>query len=342
MRRSPDFAAARVRAFARKGANVLRDWRSRESRGHWSLEAIDRLGFHHPKAEEREKGAPARPGRVIGHLGVAVELELDDGERLRHRVARNADIVVGDRILVDGGRVVVEERRSTLIRRAAHGARPQVLAANVDELLILVTRDPPPRVHFIDRAAVMARVAGIRPRIVVTKLDLPETQAFVDSMRETYRGSIDVTSVSTVDATGTAALAASIPPAHTVVFIGPSGVGKSTLTNLLCPRAELATGALSDATGRGKHTTTKATLSLASGGFFVVDMPGIRDFGLTGLTRDELAQGFPGFEGVVDGCRYRDCLHKGEPGCAVAVAAERGLVRADRLATYRVIADEVG
>jgi len=299
------------------------------------------LGRRSASRETPSQGGIGQTGRVIGHLGVAVEVALTDGQAVRARVARGADVVVGDRVTLVDGRVVVAERATTLVRRAAHGVRPQILAANVDTLCLLVTREPPPRVHFVDRAVVMARASGIAARVVVTKTDLDGGEAYAEEVAATYAGSLDVRAVSIADEERVAALERSFSADETVAFVGPSGVGKSTLTNRLCPSADLATAALSDATGRGRHTTSKATLSRAPRGFLVVDMPGVRDFGLVGLTKDELARHFPGFEDAGEDCRYTDCLHREEPGCAVTDAHARGLVRADRLRAYRLLLDEV-
>lgn len=281
----------------------------------------------------------ARPGLIVAHHGVAVEVLFEDGERRMVRVKRNSGHVVGDDVVITGEVLKQMPRRTELRRRDARGGI-HLVAANLDVLGIVVAPLSPS--GFIDRAIVAARVADLQPFLVVNKCDLPETAELLAALNSTYTGSVPIFPVSAAENTGLAVVEHFFAAGHRGAFVGTTGVGKSSLLNTLCPEIELKVGALSDYKGQGRHTTTVSTLHALSGGGELVDTPGFRDFGLVEITEDDLAIFFPGFEGHGEiSCKFRNCRHRSEPGCAVAERVEEGLIPAERYATYLEILGEV-
>ncbi len=278
---------------------------------------------------------------IQAHRGVAVDL-LDPATGAltpRVRVKRNSGHVVGDRVrLDDEGTLHRGPRDTELARRSPKGRL--VMAANVDVVGLLVTRDPPPRWGFVDRTVVGARAADIEPFVVVNKADLDGVAGFADELRARLGDALPLFMISAHTGAGLDPLRAHLA-GRTAVFVGPSGVGKSSLTNRLLDAAVLEVGALSDATGRGKHTTTSATYHLGPGGTAIIDTPGIRDFGLDAFTPAEFAARFAGFEDFAQGCRFRDCSHRDEPGCAVTAAVDEGSLPAERRETYRKLLQQL-
>jgi ribosome biogenesis GTPase len=214
------------------------------------------------------------------------------------------------------------------------------VAANLDVLGIVVALNSPP--GFTDRAIVAARVAQLQPFIVVNKCDLDDTAELLDKLCRIYTGSVPVFAISAKSRTGLEPLQAFLNLGHRGVFVGSSGVGKSSLLNALCPSIDLKVGKVSDYNGLGRHTTTVSTLHSLSDGGELVDTPGFRDFGLVDILTDELAIHFPGFEehGEVS-CRFRDCRHRTEPGCAIISLMEDAQILPDRYRTYLELLDEV-
>jgi ribosome biogenesis GTPase len=214
------------------------------------------------------------------------------------------------------------------------------VAANLDVLGIVVALNS--LAGFIDRAIVAARVAQLQPFIVVNKCDLDDTAALLTALSRVYAGSVPVFAISAKNRTGLAPLQAFLNQGHRGVFVGSSGVGKSSLLNTLCPSIDLKVGKISEQSGLGRHTTTVSTLHSLSGGGELVDTPGFRDFGLVDILAEELSSHFPGFEehGEVR-CRFRNCRHRTEPGCAVIRLVELGQIPADRYTTYLELLAEV-
>lgn len=273
------------------------------------------------------------PFTIRAHRGVAVDLvHRGTQETQRARVKRNSGHVVGDVVRLDGEGLVRGPRRTELARRSPKGRL--VIAANVDVVAVLVTVEPPPRWGFVDRTIAGARAAGIEPWVVVSKVDLPGVADYAAALARRFEGAVPVFAVSAQTGEGVDTLIEKLA-GRMVVFIGPSGVGKSSLTNRLLGNAEIEVGALSDATGRGRHTTTAATHHRGPQGLHVIDTPGIRDFGLDAFTRADFAARFARFEPFADQCRFRDCLHQHEPGCAVAAAVKDGSLPQERWDTYR-------
>ncbi len=270
---------------------------------------------------------------MVSHLGIAVDVELADGTRQRVRVARKSGIVVGDDVVVDGERALMQHRRTALLRRSPGGG-VHVVAANLDVLGVVAAVDPPARAGLVDRAAVAARSAGIEPFLVINKVDLDGAADIVTATSARVAGDLRIFAVSAASGEGTAALADFIASRGRGALVGPSGVGKSSLLNRLMPGTELNVRTLSDAHGAGRHTTTVSTLHKLPGGGELVDTPGIREFGLVDVLKGDLARFFPGFHVVDDACRFRDCLHCDEPGCAIKVAVTSARVPEARYRAY--------
>jgi len=278
-------------------------------------------------------------GVITAHHGVEVEVVFTTGRRRMVRVKRNSGHVVGDAVEVAGELLQRLPRRTELRRRDARGGI-HLVAANLDVLGIVVALNS--LAGFIDRAIVAARVAKLQPFIVVNKCDLDDTTALLANLNRTYAGSVPVFAISAKSRTGLAPLQAFLNEGHRGVFVGSSGVGKSSLLNALCPAIDLKVGKISDQSGLGRHTTTVSTLHPLSGGGELVDTPGFRDFGLVDILADELSCHFPGFEAHDEAsCRFRNCRHRTEPGCAVIRLVEAGQIPAERYSTYLELLAEV-
>jgi ribosome biogenesis GTPase len=277
---------------------------------------------------------------VVCHLGIAVDVELADGSKARVRVHRKSGIVVGDDVIVEGERAHLQERRTALLRKSPGGG-VHVVAANLDVVGVVAAVDPPARAGLVDRAAVAARAAGIEPFLVINKVDLDGADDVVSAAARRVQGDLRVFAVSAASGAGVDALAAFLAERGRGALVGPSGVGKSSLLNRLMPGVALDVRALSEAHGAGRHTTTVSTLHRLPGGGELVDTPGIREYGLVDVERHDLARYFPGFAVVDAACRFRDCLHGDEPGCAVKAAVADGRVPEPRYVAYRNLLAEL-
>jgi len=240
-------------------------------------------------------------------------------------------------------RVTVEAvlpRRTAVVRAAASGeSRGQVLAANVDVVLVVAALDVDPDLGRLERLLALAWESGARPVVVLTKADLVADGEMVAADVAAIAPGADVLVVSAVTRQGLAELGAVAGPGVTVAAIGPSGVGKSTLANALGSSVDLPTGSVG-VTGKGRHVTVRRELVQLSGGGLLVDTPGLRGVGVIGLeTGLDLA--FPEVERLAEGCRFTDCGHVAEPGCAVLAAVESGDLAQRRLDSWHKLAREV-
>lgn len=295
-----------------------------------------------------------REGLVVRSTAGFVDV-LIDGERvqarMRGRLKNRPNLtdlcVIGDRVLVEkldeSSRVVVEvlPRRSRFSRRQPGRGpmREDVLVANLDQLLVTFCHgEPLLRRRLLDRFLVVAEQQGAHATIVINKSDLAASPDM--PWRELYRSlGYQVLDVSATTGDGIAALARALE-GRISAFVGPSGVGKSSLVNRIVPELELETATLSQRHGKGRHTTRVATLhSLPSGGF-LADTPGIRELGTWELPRDELDRCFPELQGFRDRCAFRRCSHVHEPDCEVIAALRAGEIDRERYESYVRLRDE--
>lgn len=254
-------------------------------------------------------------------------------------------VAVGDEVVIldDGSdRGIVERvlpRRSVLARPDVfYSHLQQVIVANADQLLIVASwREPALWPELIDRYLITAKRNNLSPVICVNKIDLAEEIA---TCRAGVRPYLDlgyrVIFASALTGEGADELR-KVLRGRTTVLAGLSGVGKSSLLSAVQPGLQLRTAEVSDHGGEGRHTTTQVTLLTLEVGGFVVDTPGIREFGLAGLRRGELADFYPEIAAVAGGCRFGDCSHIHEPGCAVKGAVQQGRLSAVRYHNYKKI-----
>lgn len=245
-------------------------------------------------------------------------------------------LVTGDWVTCtdDGGRSVVVgrgPRRTELVRRdPAEEPRPQVLAANMDQVWVVLAVDQPLRAGWLDRALVVAHGSDADTVVVLTKADARDPAPVVDELRS-LAPDVEVVTASAVDGRGIPQLAARLDRGGCAALLGRSGAGKSSLVNTLAGAATERTGAVrGDA--RGRHTTTRRALTRVAGGT-VIDTPGIRALGLWEPAAG-LAATFPEIIGLAPACRFADCGHTHEPGCAVRDAVEAGEVDRARYDRY--------
>ena len=277
---------------------------------------------------------------IIAHHGVAVEVLSNDGKRSLVRVKRRSGHVVGDRVQVRGEVLERLPRSTELYRRDGRGGI-HLVGANLDVLGVVVAPLPAPPPGFIDRAIVAARTADLQPFVVINKCDLAASAELVGSLQSAYAGSVPLFPLSAATGEGLEPLRDFLQ-GHRGAFVGATGVGKSSLLNALCPEIDLKVGEINNGNGRGRHTTTVSTLHTLSTGGELIDTPGFQDFGLVDISAQDLAAHFPGFEKTGDcACRFRDCRHRTEPGCAVVELVDRDGVAPERYEAYLEILSEV-
>jgi ribosome biogenesis GTPase len=288
-------------------------------------------------------------GTVLERDGAVYRILTPDGEVraiLRGKVKRDTpQVVVGDRVRLEPeaqggmyGIAGVEERRSLLARRVPEGRGQRPVAANVDQVLVVTaTRDPAPLPQLLDRLLVVAEANEIPAAVILNKVDLDPGDVLAERFR---RVGYPVYRTSVKGGVGLDRLRDALAGRESVVT-GPSGAGKSSLLNALEPGLKLRIGAISEKVRRGTHTTVGAVMIPLSSGGFLVDTPGFSEVGLWGLAPEDLAHCFPEFRPLVQRCRFQDCSHVREPGCAVIGGVAEGTVLADRLASYHALRKEI-
>ncbi len=294
------------------------------------------------------EGIVERVDATISRVRVGEELlDCTVRRKLVKFAAGTKTVAVGDRVRLDqtqrGEHVIAEvlPRRSKLSRPGFRGAAERVIVANVDELVVVTAAAQPAyRTGLIDRYLVIAERLGFPGVLCVNKIDLVDRDAIRRALGFYDRLGYKVLFVSALDGTGLDELR-ELLTGKSSVLCGHSGVGKSSLINRMIPGVDLTTRQVSDATGKGRHATSAVTMLALPGGGYIVDTPGIREFGLWGVMRDELPQRFPEFVRLEGQCRFRSCAHLAEPGCAVKAAIEAGEIADSRYRSYERLYDEL-
>ncbi|MFN8660818.1 MAG: ribosome small subunit-dependent GTPase A [Thermomicrobiales bacterium] len=299
------------------------------------------------------------PGIVVRAFGLFFAVQLEDGRELLSTVSgtlkrqrRGTDIVAaGDRVRVvdvgegEGRIVEVLPRTRALSRLARHtNDVEQVILANPDQALFLfAARNPDPHPRLLDRFLVMAESRGLPALIGINKMDLEQhdheaTTSTAHAMFDRYAPYYPTFFLSARSGLGLDELRHALHGKITAVA-GPSGVGKSSLLNVLDPTRERQVGEVSEATGKGKHTTTATVLHRVAGEgeTYLADTPGIRALSLQGIDLTRLDELFPEFEPYLGECRYADCAHLTEPGCAIMQAVEEGDIDRERYESYAAL-----
>jgi len=299
---------------------------------------------------------PLVPGRVVrqerGLLTVQTSeralLARASGRLLHHAPNAEALPTIGDWVALpppsgDGEALLhaVLPRRSVLIRREAGSEHEgQLIAANLDVVFLVTGLDGNFNPRRIERALTMAWASGAMPVVVLSKADLhPDVSACLLEVEALSPG-VPVLALSAQQGTGLEELLAQLPAGKTGALLGSSGVGKSTLVNRLLKEARLATQPVSSADDRGRHTTTHRELFVLPQGGLLIDGPGMRELGLWGDEKEGLSQAFAEVLALAEGCRFSDCAHGREPGCAVRAAVEAGELSPERLQSFEKLQRE--
>lgn len=284
------------------------------------------------------------PGRVVRHDGAGLMVAVADGAvRAMFGPPVTPPPVVGDWVVLDRHHTpqATLPRDSLLRRRAAGGDGEQPLVANVEVVLIVCGLDRPVRLGRIQRTLTLAKDAHAEALVVLTKADTvgAEAPAAAEQTVTEVDPALEVVTLSATGGWGVAELLGHVGT-RTVALIGESGAGKSTLVNAMMVAEVAAEGAVRVGDAKGRHTTTSRELHLLATGGVLVDTPGIREVGIF-AEADAVAETFPDIEALTEQCRFGDCAHRTEPGCAVIAAVADGSLDPARLSNWRAMEGEV-
>ncbi|WCG82667.1 small ribosomal subunit biogenesis GTPase RsgA [Pectobacterium sp. A5351] len=297
----------------------------------------------------------AQEGIIISRFGMHADVEAADGVVHRCNIRRTiSSLVTGDRVVwrpgheslagISGIVEAVHPRHSVLTRPDYYdGIKP--IAANIDQIVIVSAILPELSLNIIDRYLVACETLEIEPLIVLNKIDLldDESRQFVDKLMDIYRAlNYRVLMVSSHIQQGIPELEQALTD-RISIFAGQSGVGKSSLLNALLALGEeqILVNEVSDTSGLGQHTTTASRLYHFPHGGDVIDSPGVREFGLWHLEPEQVTRGFIELRKYIGSCKFRDCKHENDPGCAINAALERGEIAVERYDNYHRILESM-
>lgn len=294
-----------------------------------ALSLVARVAAEHRGGYEVWSEAGRGAARLSGRLTRALSGEAlpGVGDWVRLRSSGDGSVAVIDEVL---------ERRTVFVRGAAgRRSRPQVVAANVDVVFVVCGLDADYSPRRIQRYLARVWASGAEPVVVLSKADSCEQ---AEARQQEIAKMAPTVSTSVLTGAGIESLRARLLPGRTAVFVGSSGAGKSTLVNALAGQTLMATGAVREKDGRGQHTTTRRQLLVMPNGSLVIDTPGMRELQL--VDDDGLDRAFADVEALAAQCRFRDCTHGREPGCAVQAAIRSGELDASQLAHFQKLKAE--
>jgi ribosome biogenesis GTPase len=294
-------------------------------------------------SDQKSRVKPALlTGQVVAAFGRSYRIELADGTHVECATrGKRSDIACGDRVTIqhsgdNSGVIESVLPRTTLLYRS-DAYKQKLIAANVTQVVMVIAAVPSFYDDLINRCLAACEHGGIAPLIVLNKSDLPQSDAAWQALA-IYR----TLGYRVLRLSAKQDIAPLLPllENQTSVLVGQSGMGKSTLVNRLIPGALLRVAETSVALDSGKHTTTGARLLHVDAHTHLIDSPGLQVFGLHHLSLEDTAQAFVEFREWLGQCRFRDCTHRVEPGCAITLACSEGRISAPRLASYRTLAED--
>ena len=273
-------------------------------------------------------------GLVIAHLGQGIAVEHEHKIILCQTLRRLETVAVGDRVLwsqssPDQGRIEEILPRRSLLARPSRNGKTRPVAANIDTIFVVFAIEPYCDFLLMDQYLAVCESHNIDAALVLNKTDLPQSDSIENELLDYQNLGYPLYRVSAKAASGLDDLKHALKD-QVSILAGQSGVGKSSLTNAIIPDKELKTNTISATTKHGRHTTTAATLYHLHDGGDLIDSPGVAIFGLAGLSEKQLAYGYREFQPLLDDCRFNDCRHLHDKGCAVRKAAENGEISSTR------------
>jgi len=273
-------------------------------------------------------------GLVISHLGQGIAVEVENKILLCQTRRKLDTVAVGDQVMVtqssvDQGRIEEILPRRSLLQRPSRNKKTRPVAANIDKIYVVFATEPHCDFLLIDQYLAICENKNIDAVLVLNKVDLTNIKNLEVELQQYQDLGYEMHKVSAIENIGITELKAALNN-QISIFAGQSGVGKSSLTNALIPDKQLKTNTVSEITKHGRHTTTAATLYHLPEGGALIDSPGVAIFGLADMTEQQLAWGYREFQPLLEECKFSNCRHLKDKGCAVRAAAESGEIPLQR------------
>lgn len=277
-------------------------------------------------------------GLVVAHLGQGIAVEVGDQTVLCQTLRKLETVVVGDRVMLSisspgQGRIEKLLPRRSVLQRPSRQEHPRPVAANIDSLFVVLASEPEPDFLLLDQYLAICENCNIQVQLIFNKIDLPSSNTVRQELQYYQTLGYRVFNVSVRQNIGLTELA-QVLCQQTSMFVGQSGVGKSSLTKTFLPEKNLKINSVSETTRHGRHTTTAATLYHLPIGGDLIDSPGVAIFGLAGLDAPQLAWGYREFQPFIGKCRFNDCKHVNDKDCAIRPAVESQVIPANRYGRF--------